>query len=178
LPQFARGRAEPQRPQARSCYQTAVHKQSLELRVPPVLVVAFFGAVMFTVAFLLPAANVGLPARGVLVGGCAALAVVVVGAGVVAFKQHKTTVNPLDPNQASSLVESGIYRCSRNPMYLGFLFLLVAWSLYLANVAALLALPLFVLYMNRFQIGPEERILSEKFGRAFTEYCASVRRWL
>ncbi len=152
--------------------------QSLELRVPPVLVVVLFGAVMFAVASVVPVANVALPARVALVGAFVALAVAVVGAGVLAFRRHKTTVNPLDPNQASSLVASGIYRISRNPMYLGFLLLLVAWSLYLANAAALLALPLFVLYMNRFQIGPEERVLSKKFGSAFTEYCASVRRWL
>jgi protein-S-isoprenylcysteine O-methyltransferase Ste14 len=152
--------------------------QSLELRVPPVLVVIFFGAVMFAVASVVPSADFGLPARVVLAAGFVVLALVLVGAGVVAFKQHKTTVNPLDPKQASSLVATGIYRFTRNPMYLGFLLLLVAWSLYLANGAAALALPLFVLYMNRFQIGPEERILSEKFGPAFTEYSASVRRWV
>jgi protein-S-isoprenylcysteine O-methyltransferase Ste14 len=63
-------------------------------------------------------------------------------------------------------------------MYLGFLLLLVAWSLFLGNFAAVLLLPLFVLYMNKFQIGPEERALGEKFGPVFTEYCATVRRWL
>jgi protein-S-isoprenylcysteine O-methyltransferase Ste14 len=97
---------------------------------------------------------------------------------VVAFRRAGTTVNPMKPESSSSLVVSGIYAFTRNPMYLGFLFALLAWAIYLSHPAAFLVLPLFVWYMNRFQIEPEERALASLFGEAFTTYAARVRRWL
>jgi protein-S-isoprenylcysteine O-methyltransferase Ste14 len=76
------------------------------------------------------------------------------------------------------MVVTGIYRISRNPMYLGMLLLLVAWAILLSNLAASLVLPLFVLYMNHFQISPEEVALASRFGADFAAYCKAVRRWL
>ena len=99
-------------------------------------------------------------------------------AGVLAFRRAKTTVDPRVPQQSSSLVIRGIYRYSRNPMYLGFLLLLIAWGCYLQSGVALLLLPLFVLYMNWFQITPEERHLLHKFGADYQAYLTQVRRWL
>ncbi|MFP5406472.1 MAG: methyltransferase family protein, partial [Gammaproteobacteria bacterium] len=86
--------------------------------------------------------------------------------------------NPTRPGAASSLVLGGPYRFSRNPMYLGVLLVLVGWAVYLSNVLAFVVLPLFVLYLNRYQIAPEERALSARFGASFDEYRKSVRRWL
>src|SRR4029077_8054352 len=96
---------------------------------------------------------------GVRVG--VALALVVIGlsisiSGMVSFRRAKTTINPSKPSAASSLVTSGVYRCTRNPMYLGLSVTLVAWGVFLSNALALLAVPLFVLYINRLQINPEE----------------------
>lgn len=99
-------------------------------------------------------------------------------AGLAAFRAARTTINPLRPEKASSLVRSGIYRYTRNPMYLGMLVLLLAWSAYLAHPAAFAMLPLFVLYLNRFQIAPEERALAKRFGAEFDDYRRRVRRWL
>jgi protein-S-isoprenylcysteine O-methyltransferase Ste14 len=99
-------------------------------------------------------------------------------AGVRSFRRVKTTVNPMNPESTSSLVMSGIYRYSRNPMYLGFLLILLGWSAFLANVLALLLAPAFVLFMNRFQICPEERVLTRRFAHPYAEYRARVRRWL
>jgi len=99
-------------------------------------------------------------------------------AGVRYFRRAKTTVNPMKPESASALVASGIYRYSRNPMYLGFLLMLLGWALWLSNASALLLLPAFVLYMNRFQICPEERALLSLFGPDYMQYRARVRRWL
>lgn len=99
-------------------------------------------------------------------------------AGLAAFRKARTTINPLRPEKASSLVRSGIYRYTRNPMYLGMLVLLLAWSAYLAHPAAFAMLPLFVLYLNRFQIAPEERALARLFGAEFDDYRRRVRRWL
>jgi protein-S-isoprenylcysteine O-methyltransferase Ste14 len=97
---------------------------------------------------------------------------------LVHFLQRRTTINPLKPASASTLVTGGIYRFTRNPMYLGLATLLLAWAIYLGSLAALAALPLFILYMNRFQIAPEERALEARFGAEYIAYRARVRRWL
>ncbi len=94
------------------------------------------------------------------------------------FRQNHTTVNPLHPEQASTLVTEGLYRFTRNPMYLGLLIMLAGWSVYLGNLAALALLPLFVLVISRWQIVPEERVLEQKFGDEYLAYKRSVRRWL
>lgn len=104
--------------------------------------------------------------------------VAIILAGFLAFLRAKTTVNPLTPEATTAMVTSGIYRFSRNPMYLGFLVVLTGWAMYLSNLLAFAFLPLFVLYINRFQIVPEERALCAKFSHVFTAYKCSVRRWL
>ena len=84
----------------------------------------------------------------------------------------------MKPETTASIVTTGIYRVTRNPMYLGLAFVLMGWATYLANLAALLLVPAFVAYMTRFQIKPEERALLAKFGLSFAEYLAAVRRWI
>lgn len=113
----------------------------------------------------------------------AALLVLCVGvffglAGTLSFLKAKTTVNPLRPEATSTLVSSGIYRYSRNPMYVGFALFLTAWACYLASPLSLLGVLGFVLYMNKFQIAPEERALTTLFKADFLAYQAKVRRWL
>ena len=76
------------------------------------------------------------------------------------------------------LLTSGPYAFTRNPMYLGLLLVLLGWAAYLSNALACVFLPAFVLYMNRFQIGPEERALAALFGQAFLDYKNRVRRWV
>ncbi|PSJ40333.1 isoprenylcysteine carboxylmethyltransferase family protein [Zobellella endophytica] len=117
--------------------------------------------------------------------GRAALALVILGAGllvmVVAAGQllrARTTLLPFRPAEASQLVTGGLFRWSRNPIYLGDLLLLLAWALWLGSLLNLPWLVLFVVYMNRVQIAAEEQALSEKFGAAYLDYRARVRRWL
>lgn len=98
--------------------------------------------------------------------------------GWLAFRRANTSVNPLNPSVASSLVSSGVYRYSRNPMYVGFSLWLAAWALSLNSSWALLSIPLYMAYLQRFQIRPEERALQQLFGSAFSDYCAKTRRWL
>lgn len=152
--------------------------KALELKIPPVVLVAMFALAMCLLAQLM--APLALPElwRLILATGFAAAGIAVALAGVLAFRRANTTVDPRVPQQTSSLVARGIYRYSRNPMYLGFLLLLAALACYLMSAAALLLLPLFVLYINRFQIAPEERFLLQKFGTEYQVYVSQVRRWL
>ena len=99
-------------------------------------------------------------------------------AGVLAFLRARTTIHPHRPAHASALVTTGLYRYSRNPMYLALLLVLAGWAVALANGLAFLLLPGFVLSLDRLQIRPEERILRAKFGAAYEAYARSVRRWL
>jgi protein-S-isoprenylcysteine O-methyltransferase Ste14 len=150
----------------------------LELKVPPLLVWLVFAGAMFGVAYLAPGFSYALPARFTLALALAALGAAVALAGVVAFRSKRTTVNPLTPGASSSVVSSGVYRVSRNPMYLGFLLALAGWALYLSNAVAVLLLPAFLAYMTQYQIKPEERALLTKFGPEFAQYMARVRRWV
>ncbi len=99
-------------------------------------------------------------------------------AGVKEFSQHQTTVNPLDPTQSSTLVTSGIYQLTRNPMYLGMLIILLGWGDLLDNILAFSGALIFFIYISTFQIAPEEEVMKDKFGDSFIEYCRQVRRWI
>lgn len=99
-------------------------------------------------------------------------------AGVIEFRRARTTVDPMRPERASALVSSGIYRATRNPMYLGFALILVGWIVALRCLPALPIAAVFVLYLDRVQIPPEEAALQACFGSAFDEYASRVRRWL
>lgn len=151
----------------------------LHNRIPPPLVAALCGLLMWLGAWQWPSGlQLPLAWRLALALPVLLLGLVVCLAGVLSFRRARTTVNPLKPESASALVNSGIYRYTRNPMYLGFAMMLLAWALFLAWPAAGLGVVAFVLYLNRFQIGPEERALDRLFGEDFARYCAQVRRWI
>ncbi len=152
----------------------------LEHRIPPPLIDAVCAGMMWALARAFPQAK--LSDGSVWVTG-AALALAALGggvalAGVLAFRRARTTVNPLAPQRASALVTSGIYRVTRNPMYLGMLIVLAGWAVWLGNAAAWLGLPLSVALLTVLQIRPEERILAERFGADLKRYAARVRRWI
>lgn len=94
------------------------------------------------------------------------------------FFQRKTTVNPLAPNKTTALATNGVYRFTRNPMYLSLALYLLAGTLWLGNPLGIMVIWCFVTLITRFQIIPEERILTEKFGQDYLAYQARVRRWL
>ena len=148
------------------------------IRVPPLAVVAVAAFVMWLGARFLPSVRADLPGRAAVAAALLLAALVVCVAGVVEFRRARTTVNPMNPGAASSLVTSGIYRFSRNPMYLGFAIALLAFAVYLAHAVGPVVLIGFVVYMNRFQVAPEERALQTIFADRFTEYAARVRRWI
>lgn len=133
---------------------------------------------MWGAAWAPPGWRFGFAGRTGLAIGLGIVGTIIAWLGVVCFRQARTTVNPMKPDASSSLVQSGIYRVTRNPMYLGFLFWLMGWAVFLGHLTTFVFLPLFVLYMNAFQIRPEERALSRLFGREFEAYQRKVRRWL
>ena len=150
----------------------------LELKVPPVAVVLIIAALMWLVSWAVPKLGFLFPARSLLAVSLGVTGAVTSMLGVASFSRAKTTVNPMNPDASSSLVVSGVYALSRNPMYLGFLLVLLGWAVFLANALAFLLLPAFLFYMNRFQIEPEERALTSLFGQAFVAYKSRVGKWL
>lgn len=152
--------------------------RALELKVPPPAVALLMAALMWLCAWAVPAFGFLFPARDLYAIGLAVAGAVTDGLAIVSFVRAGTTVNPMKPASASSLVVSGIYKLTRNPMYLASLLFLAAWAIHLSNVVAFLLLPAFILYMNRFQITPEERALAALFGQDFAAYKSRARRWL
>ncbi|TWO68033.1 isoprenylcysteine carboxylmethyltransferase family protein [Caenimonas sedimenti] len=151
---------------------------ALELKIPPPALAVGLALLMWLTSLLVEPLPMSFGAR---LG--AALALAAIGqsisiSGMLAFRRAKTTVNPFKPDTASALVTNSVYRFTRNPMYVGLLLTLLGWAAFLSSPAALLFLIAFVLYMNRFQIEPEERVLSSLFGTDFTAYKARVRRWV
>ncbi len=152
--------------------------QALEHRIPPPVVVALTAGAMWLLSRAFAPLPIEVAIRLPIAVALAVLGLLVAASGAIAFRRAKTTVNPLKPEAASSLVIVGVYRVTRNPMYVGFASVLVGWAVYLGVPAALLGPIVFVLFITRFQIIPEERSLLSKFGPAFSEYQSKVRRWL
>ena len=151
---------------------------TLEHKIPPPLLGALLAGAMWGAGSVGPQLNIpsaaGLVAVALLAVAGAAFDVL----GLLAFRAARTSVNPLRPERASALVTGGVYRVTRNPMYVGMLFFLLAWAVYLAALLPIAGPLLFALYITRFQIRPEERVLKAKFGLRYVAYAARVRRWL
>ena len=152
--------------------------RSLELKIPPPVLAFVIAVLMWLLSLAAPALSFAIPARLVFAVIFAVAGIGAAIAGVATFARAKTTVNPTTPQASSSLVSWGIYKVTRNPMYLGLLLILAAWAFYLSNALPFLLLPVYVVYINRFQIAPEERALTSLFGREFAAYQSRVRRWI
>ncbi|MDV9043244.1 isoprenylcysteine carboxylmethyltransferase family protein [Stenotrophomonas sp. RAC2] len=150
----------------------------LETRIPPPLVMLLCAGIGWLASRLWPGAVLPVPMPALLASGVVAIGLVLNLLPKLAFQRARTTVNPLRPSASSALVTRGVYRYTRIPMYLGQATVLAGGMLYLQNPVALLAVPLFVLYINRWQIVPEERALAVRFPDAWAEFRRRVRRWL
>ena len=148
----------------------------LELKIPPLIVALIFGGLIWIIPTPYKIANTTITygASGLffLIGSLISLL------GVWEFRKQKTTVNPMAPQESNSLVVKGIYKFTRNPMYLGFLLWLLSLGFFLGSLTSLVLVLGFVLYMSYFQIIPEENILEDKFGKNYLEYKKNVRRWI
>ncbi|OJJ09439.1 hypothetical protein BKI51_22410 [Alphaproteobacteria bacterium AO1-B] len=150
----------------------------MELKVPPPVVFLVCLGLLYAGHIVLPFASVAPPFNApvaliIVLTGCA-----LGGQAVLAFLRARTTVHPMHPEEASTLVTSGFYRISRNPMYLGLLLFLLAAGIYLGTLTLIVVGPLFIWYMTEFQIKPEETRLADKFGEDYLDYLTKVRRWI
>ena len=152
--------------------------RALELKIPPPLLALLIAVAMWGISLATSRFEISAAFRY-----AAVILIALVGfgfaiSGVRAIRRARTTISPIKPEAATSLVTSGVYRFTRNPMYLGLSLVLLAWAVFLSSAWAVLGPVAFVLYMNQFQIAPEEKVLSKLFGQAFAEYQSKVRRWL
>ena len=162
----------------------------LETKIPPPVVLLLLAALGWWLAHTVPAGRfdfaahrplnslLNLPVSLVLSAVLAVAGLLLELLPSLAFLRARTTVNPLRPASSSQLVTTGIYRYTRNPMYLGQALLLTSWAVYLQHGLAFLMPVLFVLYITRFQILPEERFLSSRFPQEFAQLCRQARRWI
>ena len=151
---------------------------ALDHRIPPPVLVAIVGIAMALLAAITPRLALGASVRWTAALALALPGLLMLAAGFRAFRHVGTTINPIDPQAASVLVVTGIYRLTRNPMYVGFALILLALSVALAAPWTLLGPVLFCVFIDRFQIAPEERALLGKFGSAYRQYGDRVRRWI
>ncbi|ADY28156.1 MULTISPECIES: methyltransferase family protein [Cellulophaga] len=149
----------------------------MTLKFPPVVVVFIFGLLMYVLARFLPFGIFDFFGRTMLLKGLLVAMFLILTTSTYKFFKAKTTVDPKNIEKTNALVTTGIYKFTRNPMYLAMLLLLIAWGLFLSNAFNMLLAAAFVSYMNAYQIEPEEKMLAQKFGKEYTSYTKKVRRW-
>ncbi len=152
--------------------------QSLETKIPPPIVTVLFAFIMWLGSSIGPFLPLNRTVSTVLISLLLASGLFIGNMGVIAIKKAGTPGTPFDPEKTSSLVSDGVYRFTRNPMYLGSALALIAWAVYLSSVWVFIGVAGFILYTNHFQIIPEERALKKLFGSEFEDYQSKVRRWL
>jgi protein-S-isoprenylcysteine O-methyltransferase Ste14 len=152
--------------------------KALEHKIPPPLTVLIMAVMMWVAAHFLPMNSFLFAWRYAAFIIFTAVGLTFAVPAFLAFRHAKTTINPVHINRTSTFVTTGIYRYTRNPMYVGLLALLCGWAWFLAVPWLFIVPPLFVLFTNRFQIIPEERILTLKFSQEYMSYQKRVRRWL
>ena len=109
---------------------------------------------------------------------CLILGGTIIVFGIGAFREAETTITLLHPYKASSLVTMGIYQYTRNLMYFGLLLILFSIAIYLQNLASMFVLPIYVWFISKYQIIPEEEALHKLFGQDYINYQDRVRRWI
>ena len=152
--------------------------RALELKVPPAVLVIICALLMYFSPNPIMYLGFSLEVTYYLSRALFVLAVFIIVAGIYCFRKANTTVDPTSPDKASTLVSYGIFKYSRNPMYLGFAIVLLGFAIKIQTLIAILWVVVFVLYLTQFQIKPEERALRQIFGDEYSQYCKQVRRWI
>jgi len=152
--------------------------KKLQHKIPPPIITLLIGLIMWGLHRFFPIGIIDFSALfylgiiSILVG----LSLDVIS--FLNFQKNKTTVNPLSPDKATSLVIEGFYRFTRNPMYLGMLLILTGVAMLFGSFVSFFTLPVFVLIMNTLQIKPEEEALEKVFTDEYLDYKNKVRRWI
>lgn len=152
--------------------------KKLELKVPPVVLFLLMVLLMYWLKGAMPEMKITVPFVKFVTAGLIVIAGFIGIAGVCEFRKAKTTVNPVKPETASQVVDTGVFAYTRNPMYVALLLVIIAIGLWWQHLSVILCGVLFVVYMNRFQIKPEERVLERLFGEDYLDYKNQVRRWI
>jgi len=147
-------------------------------KIPPPVILLLCGIAAWFVAHSQYGYPINIPFALIVAMLLAASGLLIAARAIRQFGKAETTVNPLQPNDASSLVDSGIFGRTRNPMYMGLLLVLLGWCVWLQSASNILVLLAFVLYITELQIKPEEEALRKVFGQSYIDYCARVRRWI
>ena len=150
----------------------------LELLIPPPAVLAIFIAGGWFASRYAPLAHIEFPGQRIVAVIAMALGACVALLGVAEFKRARTTINPMAPDATTTIVSTGIYKVSRNPMYLGLALFALGIAVWNATLIGYALVGVFCAYLTRFQIIPEERVLLERFGDEFGKYRSTVRRWI
>lgn len=150
----------------------------MNIRIPPPIYMILFGVLMWFVARSPFALSIDIPYAKIAAGVLIVLAIVIDVIAILQFNASSTTINPLKPDKSSALVTHGIYRYTRNPMYVGMLLMLCAWGLILKSASNVLLIAGFVITLTLVQIRHEEQALKSLFAEDFEAYQRRVRRWI
>jgi len=149
----------------------------LELKVIPPVQLIISALLMISLASYLPQYHFDLTIRLPIVILMILAASIIGILALYDFHKHKTTFHPHTPEKTSKVVDTGVFSYSRNPMYISLALTLIALGVYLQNYSSFTIVPLFIWYITRFQIIPEERMLDKLFPNDYQAYCQKVRRW-
>ena len=148
----------------------------LKNKIPPPIVTLVFAALIYFSNKWSP--SIVFSGQSIISLFLMTVGFIVLLIAISAFIKLKTTINPLKPEDATFLVTTGIFRLSRNPMYLGLLLLIISLWVKTGAVSGFILVPSFVAYLNYFQIAPEERAMKKLFADSYNAYCLKVRRWI
>jgi protein-S-isoprenylcysteine O-methyltransferase Ste14 len=147
-------------------------------KIPPPILLLITGVIMWAVSQSEFAYPVSIPYPLALAISLAAIGIVIAAIAGRQFGIAQTTVNPLSPEKATSLVSTGIFGLSRNPMYVGLLLMSLGWAVWLGSLTNIVVIALFVFVITSLQIKPEEKAMRSLFGDDYEDYCRRVRRWI
>jgi len=150
----------------------------MKLKIPPAVLVLIVALLMWGIYRLTDTKHLNFEHQETISWVFFSIGTLIGIIAVFSFRKARTSVDPTNPEKASQLVVTGIYKFTRNPMYLGLLFILIGFAIKLGNLYSFIVLPLYVWYITTFQIKVEEEALTEIFKEDFTNYKNAVRRWL
>lgn len=150
---------------------------NLALKIIPPIQVIISAILMYALANSFPQCHFDISIRWPIIIVLIVSACTIGALALYDFHKHQTTFHPHTPEKTSTVVDSGVFAYSRNPMYVSMVIALIAFIFYLQNFVSIIILPLFIWYITRYQIIPEEQMLNKLFPRDYLNYCQKVRRW-